>query len=72
VREGYPAFSAAGADMKAQGLPFYDLTGIFAEVPDDVYVDNCCHVNAAGNRIIAAAVAGAIVEQLGQAAEQIP
>ncbi len=64
VRTGYPALSAAGAEMKARGLPFYDLTGIFAEVPDDVYVDNCCHVNNVGNRIIAGAIADAIVEQL--------
>jgi hypothetical protein len=72
VRHGYPRLIEAGAEIKAQGLPFYDMTGIFADVTDDVYVDNCCHVNPVGNRILAGAIADAIIEQLDPQESQSP
>lgn len=72
VRHGYPRLAEAGAELKAQGLPFYDMTGIYADVADDVYVDNCCHVNPVGNRILAGAIADAIIEQFDQQESQSP
>lgn len=60
VELGYPALLAAGRGLRSQGVAFHDLTPLFAEVEETIYVDDCCHVNARGNQLIAAAVAAAL------------
>jgi len=64
ARRHYGRLIDTGAALKAHGVPFYDLTGLFKDVPDDIYIDNCCHFGPAGNRMLAREVARAIVEQL--------
>jgi hypothetical protein len=44
---------SAAQDMRAEGLPVYDLTGIFRGTAKTVYEDACCHLNELGNRIMA-------------------
>jgi hypothetical protein len=66
VRRGYPLLRAAGAELSAAGVSFHDLTLLFQDVEEPVYVDTCCHLNQLGNAllgrrigaILAAAVAG--------------
>ena len=42
----------AAQDLASEGVPVFDLTGIFHETPATVYVDACCHLNERGNQII--------------------
>lgn len=63
AQKGYPVLVAAGASLLESGVPFYDLTGIFANETRTVYIDSCCHVNQLGNDLLAEAIAGAIVER---------
>ena len=41
-------------------MRFHDLTRVFADHPESIYFDDCCHVNRLGNQILAEAIAGAI------------
>jgi len=60
VPEGYPRLRAAGAELAAEGVRFHDLTRVFEAVTEDLYVDDCCHLNQAANLRLAAAIAEAI------------
>ena len=42
---------------RAAGLPFDDLTMIFADVAETIYIDGCCHVNPVGSRLLAREIA---------------
>jgi hypothetical protein len=61
VREAYGALSREGADLRARGVEFHDLTGLFREEKRTIYEDDCCHVNPLGNRLMADAIASAIL-----------
>ncbi len=69
ARRGYPELIAAAARMQAAGLPFDDLTMVFADVEQALYVDGCCHVNEEGSQRLARAIAERIRERFaaGQA-----
>jgi hypothetical protein len=66
VRRGYPFLRAAGAELRAQGVAFHDLTQVFAGVSEPLYVDDCCHVATEGTAIVADAIAQAILDDLAQ------
>lgn len=53
TREGYPSLRRHGELLEANGIRFADLTMIFEDVPEPIYVDDCCHINALGYQIIA-------------------
>ena len=57
---GYPLLSARGAELRERGIHFHDLTRVFADVSETIYVDTCCHINWLGNRILASRIARAI------------
>ena len=60
VEIGYPQLRAAGQELRQAGISFHDLSDVFEKTSATLYVDNCCHFNAAGNRIIAGAIARVI------------
>lgn len=60
VERGYPLLQAAGAELAAAGVRFADLTQVFAGNEADLYVDTCCHFNAAGNAILAQVIGPAV------------
>jgi len=60
VPAAYPMLQAAGGALAEEGVRFHDLTRVFADHPESIYVDDCCHVNRLGNQILAEAIAGAI------------
>jgi hypothetical protein len=62
VLAAYPRMIAAGRDLAAQGEHFTDLTRIFATHPEGLYVD-ICHLNQAGNNLLADRVAAALLER---------
>jgi len=65
IQRTYPRMRASGAELAAAGVRFHDLTQVFAGVADTIYVDECCHVNAAGNRLLARAIAAGILKDSG-------
>lgn len=60
--QGYPWLVRLGRELREQGVAFHDLTGIFRERPETLYRDTCCHLNPAGNELLAEAIARAIDE----------
>ena len=57
VERGYPLLRAFHRDLSGQGFNYFDLTGIFADHSETLYRDKCCHLNARGNELLAAAMA---------------
>jgi hypothetical protein len=57
VRRGYPLLQLRIPGMNAQGVAVRDLTALFADDEDDIYVDTCCHYNLRGSSAIARAIA---------------
>jgi hypothetical protein len=60
VEIGYPYLRAMGASLRGAGVWFEDLTGLFAGESEQIYVDDCCHFNKAGNTLLARAIVAAI------------
>lgn len=57
ARAGYPALRARGEALRAEGVAFHDLTGLFADTIETIYLDPCCHYNATGNARVGEALA---------------
>jgi len=64
VVAGYPLLIAKGAELRAGGMAFDDLTRIFEDHRETLYKDDCCHVTKAGYEIVARAIAKKITESL--------
>jgi hypothetical protein len=64
VVKGYPLLVAEGRRLAAEGVRFTDLSGAFADHPERLYVDPCCHFNAEGHEILARRIAAAILADL--------
>jgi hypothetical protein len=63
VLEGYERLMPAGERLRGAGVSFHDLTGVFADVEEPIYIDACCHVNPRGNQLLARAIGEAILHQ---------
>lgn len=63
VREGYPRLRAAGPGLVERGVDFRDLSLIFRDVTEPVYVDSC-HLDVHGNEIFGREVGRAVAEVL--------
>jgi len=61
VKEYYPRMIEEGKTLQEGGVRFLDLTGLFRETPEDVYVDPFCHFNEFGVRKIGEAIAERIL-----------
>ena len=53
---GYPLLREFRRDLQRQGVNYFDLTGIFVDRPETLYIDDCCHLNDRGNELLAAAM----------------
>lgn len=60
VRSGYPLLREAGGRLSLQGEHFRDLTYVFADVADTLYLDTC-HLNQQGNDRLAERIADEIL-----------
>ena len=60
VRACFPLMQARGADLIDAGVDFTDLTQVFSDHPEPIYVDLCCHVTPSGDEIMARAIAARI------------
>ena len=52
VEAGYPLLREYGDKLKREGVSFFDLSKIFEDKRETLYIDNCCHLNKKGNDII--------------------
>jgi hypothetical protein len=64
IRKGYPVLQDRGRELTKRGVTFVDLTNVYANTREVLYRDNCCHVNAAGLRLVSAAIAKTIGTEL--------
>jgi len=53
VLQGYPWLRRHGAQLAAEGVRFTDLTMIFSGVERPIYIDDCCHIDRFGYKMIA-------------------
>lgn len=60
VVQGYPLLIEYGAELREKKISFNDLTGIFVDVEETLYIDDCCHFNIKGNAIMARAIFEAV------------
>jgi len=65
VMKGYPVLTELGKDLVRRGVTFVDLTNAFANTREELYRDNCCHVNTAGQRMIVDAMVKTMRSTLG-------
>jgi hypothetical protein len=56
ARDGYRLLRGEAPRLREAGVRFDDLTGLYAAVPEPIYKDVCCHVNARGNQLLADAI----------------
>jgi hypothetical protein len=59
VQRGYAILRERGARLRVAGVPFHDLTGLYAARTETIYRDVCCHMNLHGNELLAEAIATA-------------
>ena len=59
---GYQSLVSAGPEFKRLGIRFTDLTRVFADVSQQVYVNETGQLNEEGHKIIAGHVATAIIK----------
>jgi len=45
----YTQLIESGERLRLHNVNWYDLTQMFHDVPDTMYIDECCHVNKEGN-----------------------
>ena len=64
VESGYPRLVEAGKRLKDRGVRFYDLSMLFEDNAERLYVDSCCHLNARGYEIVAGRIGEALYEAL--------
>ncbi len=57
VERGYPLLLEAGRELVERGVPFVDLTSLFAGIEQPIYIDDCCHYNRSGYEMIGVRVA---------------
>jgi hypothetical protein len=62
--KGYPILIRDGGKLLREGVHYRDLTRIFSEVKEPVYMDDCCHFNNRGKEIIGKAIAESILQSL--------
>lgn len=64
VEMGYPRLIAAGEELRASGVRFVDASRAFAGMDEQLYVDDCCHFNRSGSKVLAEHVVPALQEAL--------
>ena len=71
-RDAYPLLAEFGAELQRQQVNFADLTHIFADRSETLYIDTCCRLNDRGGELLAEAIVQRIAPSLRQAAVADP
>ncbi|WP_146066939.1 hypothetical protein [Candidatus Venteria ishoeyi] len=64
AKSGYDKLIAKGQELKDKGIAFHDLSRIFQDTTEILYVDDCCHFNYEGNLIMGKEIADIIMDTL--------
>lgn len=64
VVAAYPLLRDKGLELGRSGVHFHDMTQVFAEESQALYVDDCCHYNPKGYELLAHAMGRAIADDL--------
>ena len=65
VEIGYPLLRSHGRELAREGIDFLDASLVFEAVEETLYYD-ACHFNRKGNRILAEAIAPALLRLLAE------
>lgn len=57
---GYAYLVERGRALRDAGVAFFDLTEVFRDHREPLYVDDCCHYNDEGYRILTRAIGRAV------------
>ncbi len=61
VISGYPMLISRIPALALKGVRVFDLTGLFEDEKQSIYIDYCCHMNPRGDAMVGAAIGEAIV-----------
>ena len=61
VKRAYPLLRAEGLALQTLGVRHVDLTQLFAQVTETLYVDPYCHVNQRGSELLAEALGNQVI-----------
>ncbi|MEO1086155.1 MAG: hypothetical protein AAFY88_18095 [Acidobacteriota bacterium] len=64
VPTAYPELSEGGRRLRARGVSFHDMRGVFEGVEETLYIDTCCHFNERGMGRLATAIVDIIDDEL--------
>ena len=64
MSRGYARLLAKIDDLRSAGIKIHSLADLFEETREPVYVDNCCHVNVLGNRMMVDAIVARLRTEL--------
>ncbi len=62
LNDAYAAFERQIPSLRAKGIAVYSLTGVFHDVTETVYKDNCCHMHRPGYDIIGERILEVVLE----------
>ena len=71
-RAVYPRIAEWGEGLQQRAVNYFDLTQIFQGNRETLYGDECCHLNARGNELLAAAIVERLEPALVRAAAGEP
>jgi hypothetical protein len=66
VVKGYPLLIEAGHELQREGIDYFDLTQIYSDEEEPLYVDSCCHVNARGYEIVVEELCRTVIAALSE------
>ena len=52
IEHGYPLLQAEAPELARKGVRFTDLSRIFAQVEEPLFVDDCCHLSPRGSEML--------------------
>jgi hypothetical protein len=64
IIDGYPMLLSELPRVAARGVRLVDATGLFDNIKETVYLDDCCHVNRRGADIMMNLIADELIAQL--------
>ena len=69
---GYGQMREYGQRLREQGVHFFDLSWIYQDFPESLYMDSCCHLNKRGNELLADAMLHRITSETSLLARPHP
>lgn len=65
IAAGYPRLAQAAEILASEGLPVHAPLTLLDDIPEPVYIDDCCHFTDVGQRVLLGYIAELAVERMG-------